>query len=502
MLTRARIWAGADGEATLYATLTDMVREDPGQPGAASALGRFAETGGRLALAHAPPTGIAAFVVPECPAAQHIPAPRSPGHVQPEAVAIGGPADHPDIMVPARRALAGLAAALLGYGTDVPAPKPTEGQRPAPVARHRAAPHRRSDRRRRRSSSCATPASATSGDERRRLRVIPTQPAGLLIAAAAAALSEKGWAFVAGRALETLRSGLRTSRARRRRGPGPAARGRARGARRQRRSTSRRPAPSPSGCGRRTRRCCSDRPETRATSARRRRGGAGGAARLADVHARRPAHAQPHRPARLHQPRRRAHRAQGGRAGRAGRTPTPTRRRAGRRSCATPVASELIGFHAIARVRGGVRGRSGGARHEGSRHRHHRPRRHGPEPGAQHRRQGVLGRRLGRLARSRRASRRQGGDGPRARLQVAARSAGRAAPAAPPHHAGQGGRGRRPDDRRAAAAARGGRHDRRRRQRALPQHRAARRPSWPRTAFASSAWACPAARRARATVRR
>ena len=44
-----------------------------------------------------------------------------------EAVAIGGPVDHPDIKVPARRALAGLATALLGYGTDVPAPKPTEG---------------------------------------------------------------------------------------------------------------------------------------------------------------------------------------------------------------------------------------------------------------------------------------------------------------------------------------------------------------------------------------
>jgi hypothetical protein len=52
---------------------------------------------------------------------------------------------------------------------------------------------------------------ATSGDERRRLRVIPTQPAGLLIASASAGLSENSWAFVAGRALETLRSGLRTS---------------------------------------------------------------------------------------------------------------------------------------------------------------------------------------------------------------------------------------------------------------------------------------------------
>ena len=48
-------------------------------------------------------------------------------------------------------------------------------------------------------------------DERRRLRVIPTQPAGLLIAASTPTLSENSWSFVAGRALETLRSGLRTS---------------------------------------------------------------------------------------------------------------------------------------------------------------------------------------------------------------------------------------------------------------------------------------------------
>ena len=64
MLTRARIWAGDDGEATMYAVLSDIVREDPGAPGAAAALGRFAETGGRLALAQAA-YGLAAFVVPD-----------------------------------------------------------------------------------------------------------------------------------------------------------------------------------------------------------------------------------------------------------------------------------------------------------------------------------------------------------------------------------------------------------------------------------------------------
>ena len=208
MLTRARIWAGID-EDILYATLIDMVREDPGHPGAAAALGRFAETGGRLALARAA-YGIAAFVVPDCSAARHIPQLAHPGYVQPEAVAIGGPVDHPDIKVPARRALAGLAAALLGYGTDVPAPKPTEGS---------GLPPSKATELRRIGDLIASPpfivvrdtGEATSGDERRRLRVIPTQPAGLLIASASAGLGEASWAFVAGRALETLRSGLRTS---------------------------------------------------------------------------------------------------------------------------------------------------------------------------------------------------------------------------------------------------------------------------------------------------
>jgi tetratricopeptide (TPR) repeat protein len=209
ILSRARIWAGTEGETTLYATLTDMVREDPGQPGAASALGRFAETGGRLALARAA-YGLAAFVIPDCPAARHIPLLASPGHVQAEAVAIGGPADHPDIQVPARRALAGLATALLGYGTDVPAPKPTEGSGLPPA---------RATELRRIADLIASPpfivvrdqSGATAGDERRRLRVIPTQPAGLLIGASTSTISENSWSFVAGRALETLRSGLRTS---------------------------------------------------------------------------------------------------------------------------------------------------------------------------------------------------------------------------------------------------------------------------------------------------
>jgi len=211
MLTRARIWAGADGDAQLHEVLNAMVLEDPGQPGAATALGRLAELGGRLALAGAA-YGLAAFIAPDGPAARQIPGLASPGHVSPEAVRIGGPADHPDITVPARRALARLATPLLGFGTDASAPKPKakEGS---------GLPPSRATELRRIGDLIAAPpfivvrdsSDHAAADERRRLRVIPTQPAGLMISASAAALTEGAWSFVAGRALETLRSGLRTA---------------------------------------------------------------------------------------------------------------------------------------------------------------------------------------------------------------------------------------------------------------------------------------------------
>ena len=131
MLTRARIWAGADGEPTLYATLTDMLRQDPGQPGAASALGRFAELGGRLALARAA-YGLAAFVMPDCPAARHISALASSGYVQPEArrhrrswPTTPTSGFRPDARWPASP------AALLGYGHRRSRAETDGGQRPS-----------------------------------------------------------------------------------------------------------------------------------------------------------------------------------------------------------------------------------------------------------------------------------------------------------------------------------------------------------------------------------
>ena len=132
------------------------------------------------------------------------------GAVRPDAVRIGGTIDHPDFAGPARRALARLASPLLGFATEAPAPKPTEGSG--------LPPSRAAELRRIGDLIGAPPfivvrdeAAMGKTDDRRRLRVIPTHPAGLMIGSTATALGERAWSFVAGRALETLRSGLRTA---------------------------------------------------------------------------------------------------------------------------------------------------------------------------------------------------------------------------------------------------------------------------------------------------
>ena len=409
--------------------------------------------------------------------------------------------DHPDFAVPARRALAGLAAALLGYGTDVPAPNPPRGA---------------AFRRTRQPSFAASPipiasppfivvrdtGEATSGDERRRLRVIPTQPAGLLIASASPALTENSWSFVAGRALETLRSGLRTSGL-------AGAEGLARlleGARA----------------------VLADAADRRAAGPRRRRLAAhAGAALLlgspetradicVDVEA--ALAALPDWPTFTRGAQHTRNRIgllactspadaltvlkaddRGVPVGRD--TNTPEGRQAFLRN---PVARELIefmlspaceaafapdpeepheGFLDIGIVGLGVMGQNLALNIDDK---------------------GFSGRRLGRLAGARSTA-----SSPRPRRASSARLQGArpsfvavAAPAAPDHPAGQGGRGRRQDHRRAAAAPRARRHARRRRQRVLPEHRAPREGARGARASASSAWASRAARRARATARR
>jgi tetratricopeptide (TPR) repeat protein len=212
-LTRARFWAGADGERALVAALIDRVLADPARPGPALVLGGLAARTRRLALARAA-YSLPAFVQPDGLGAKLLELLPAAESVHPEAVRAGTPVDHPDVAGPVRRALSRLAPALLGLDYDQPAPKPLEGSGLPPA---------RAIELRRIADLLGAPAFVVAPDaeglrrtpspqgERRRLRLIPSQPAGLLISPAAVLLGPQAWSFVAGRAIEALRSGLVTA---------------------------------------------------------------------------------------------------------------------------------------------------------------------------------------------------------------------------------------------------------------------------------------------------
>jgi hypothetical protein len=213
LLAHARFWAGAEGDGLLVGALLELVLADPARPGPACALGALAARTRRFALARAA-FSLPAFVDPEGLGNKLLEglAPAEP--VRSEAVRVGSAVDHPDVAGPARRALARLAPALLGLGTDQPAPKPIEGSGLQPA---------RATELRRIADLLHAPPFVVAPDaegigrplalqsERRRLRLIPSQPAGLLISPSAARLGPQAWSFVAGRALEALRSGLVTA---------------------------------------------------------------------------------------------------------------------------------------------------------------------------------------------------------------------------------------------------------------------------------------------------
>jgi tetratricopeptide (TPR) repeat protein len=212
-LTRARFWAGAEGERALVAALIELVLADPGRPGPALVLGGLAARTRRLALARAA-YSLPAFVQPDGLGAKLLDLLPAAESVNPEAVRAGTPVDHPDVAGPVRRALSRLAPALLGLDYDQPAPKPLEGSGLPPA---------RAIELRRIADLLGAPAFVVAPDaeglrrtpspqgERRRLRLIPSQPAGLLISPAAVLLGPRAWSFVAGRAIEALRSGLVTA---------------------------------------------------------------------------------------------------------------------------------------------------------------------------------------------------------------------------------------------------------------------------------------------------
>ncbi|HEY4395252.1 MAG TPA: hypothetical protein VGP64_14375 [Polyangia bacterium] len=213
MLTRARFWAGAEGERALCDALVEVVLVDPARPGPALALGGLAARTRRLALARSA-YSLAAFVDPAGLGAKLLDALPAAEAIRPEAIRPGTPVDHPDVAGPVRRALSRLAPALLGLGYAEPAPKPIEGS---------GLPPGRAIELRRIADLLGAPPFVVAPDaeglrrtpspqgERRRLRLIPSAPAGLLISPAAVMLGPEAWSFVAGRAIEALRSGLVTA---------------------------------------------------------------------------------------------------------------------------------------------------------------------------------------------------------------------------------------------------------------------------------------------------
>ena len=307
MITHARFWAGAEGERALVASLIDMVLADPARPGPALVLGGLAARTRRLALARAA-YSLPAFVQPEGLATKLLDALPAAEAVRPEAVRPGTPVDHPDVAGPVRRALSRLAPALLGLDYDQPAPKPVEGS---------GLPPGRAIELRRIADLLGAPAFVVAPDaeglrrtpspqgERRRLRLIPTQPAGLLISPAAVLMAPQAWSFVAGRAIEALRSGLVTAGLTGVDGLGRLLEG-ARAALGGAAADEPRALAVAEWLKRPEATVTLGAPEARAELPGRRRGGVDGASRLANFQAGNAAHLQPDRPARLWQPGRRA----------------------------------------------------------------------------------------------------------------------------------------------------------------------------------------------------
>jgi tetratricopeptide (TPR) repeat protein len=213
LLAHARFWAGAEGEGSLVTALVALVLADPGRPGPACALGALAARTRRFALARAA-FSLPAFVDPDGLGTRLLEGLAPPEPVRSAALRVGAAVEHPDVAGAARRALSRLAPALLGLDYDRPAPKPVEGSGLAPA---------RATELRRIADLLGAPPFVVAPDaegagrtpspqgERRRLRLIPSQPAGLLISPSAARLGPSAWSFVAGRAIEALRSGLVTA---------------------------------------------------------------------------------------------------------------------------------------------------------------------------------------------------------------------------------------------------------------------------------------------------
>jgi hypothetical protein len=165
-------------------------------------LGRLADRAERKSLARAC-YALLVFLDASDPVSARLEALGAAATAPGEAMRVGGAADHPGCAGPLRRALAGLAPALIGFGADAPAPQAAgEGElRPARAAALRLL-----------GKVLGAPAFGTTIDAKQgepaAIAALATRPPALRITAAAADLPERAWEFMAGRALEELRGGL------------------------------------------------------------------------------------------------------------------------------------------------------------------------------------------------------------------------------------------------------------------------------------------------------
>jgi hypothetical protein len=195
-------WADGKHEDALERALAEAIVEDPAHAGALRVLGRLADKTERKSLARAC-YALLVFLDPADPAAARLQALGAAATAAGDAMRVGGPADHAGLVGPVRRALAALAPALLGFGTLTPQEEAAADRELRPA---------RAGALRLLGNVLGAPAFGITIDaketEQPAITVLATRPPALRISAAAADLPERTWEFMAGRALEELRSGL------------------------------------------------------------------------------------------------------------------------------------------------------------------------------------------------------------------------------------------------------------------------------------------------------
>ncbi len=193
-------WAGpAPADAPLVPALADLVTDDPAATGALRVLARQADrTGGKVVARTV--YALLSFTDPgDKTAAERLRALGVAASATSADLRVDGPADHPGVARPLRRALAALAMPLLGLGDE-----------PSVVAGELAAA--RAEELRRLGDRLGAPdvVAVVEKSDVPGVKVVASgaRPTQLRVTSAAAALPDAAWTFLAARALEEARSGL------------------------------------------------------------------------------------------------------------------------------------------------------------------------------------------------------------------------------------------------------------------------------------------------------